>query len=150
MTLDTVISIGLALVLVIAALIDLREMILPDRLTLPLIPLGWAMAWQGAPDLSDRLIGSAAGFAAFAGIAALYRRLRGRDGLGLGDAKLLAAAGAWVGWRDLPSVVLLGAVTALVWALATRRDPGRPLPFGPFLAAAFWLVWRFGAVSIGS
>jgi len=149
MTLDTVISIGLALVLVIAALIDLREMILPDRLTLPLIPLGWAMALHGAPDLTERLSGSAAGFAAFAGIAALYRRWRGRDGLGLGDAKLLAAAGAWVGWRDLPSVVLLGAATALVWALITRRDPGRPLPFGPFLAAAFWLVWRFGALSIG-
>jgi len=149
MTLDAAISIGLAMVLVLAALIDLREMILPDWLTLPLIPLGWTMAWQGAPDLSERLIGSAAGFAAFASIAALYRRLRGRDGLGLGDAKLLAAAGAWVGWRDLPSVVLLGAVTALCWAVATRRDLGQPLPFGPFLAVAFWLVWRFGALSIG-
>jgi len=149
MTLDAAISIGLAMVLVIAALIDLREMVLPDWLTLPLIPLGWAMSLRGAPALSDRLIGSAAGFAAFAGIAALYRRLRGRDGLGLGDAKLLAAAGAWVGWQDLPSVVLLGAVTALCWALATRRDPSQPLPFGPFLAGAFWLVWRFGAASIG-
>ena len=150
MGLDAVIAIALALILVFAALIDWREMILPDRLTLPLIPLGWAMAALRAPDLADRLIGSAAGFAAFAGIAALYRRLRGRDGLGLGDAKLLAAAGAWVGWRDLPSVVLLGAVAALTWALVTRRDPRRPLPFGPFLAASFWLVWRFGGLNVVS
>jgi len=146
---DAIVSAGLALVLVLAALTDLRATILPDRLTLPLIPLGWAAAAAGAPDLADRIIGSAIGFAAFAGIAALYRRWRRRDGLGLGDAKLLAAAGAWVGWRDLPSVVLLSATAALLWALATRRDPERPLPFGPFLAAAFWLVWRFGGVSVG-
>ena len=148
MGLDAAIALALALVLLFAALIDLRRMILPDWLTLPLIPLGWAMAAVRAPDLPDRLIGAAAGFAFFAGIAALYRRLRGRDGLGLGDAKLLAAAGAWVGWRDLPSVVLLGSVGALIWSLAARRDFGRPLPFGPFLAGAFWLVWRFGGLEV--
>jgi len=149
MSLDSVLSIGLAAILAFAALADVREMILPDRLTLPLIPLGWVMAVWEAPEWPDRLIGSAAGFAAFTGIAVLYRRLRGRDGLGLGDAKLLAAAGAWVGWQALPSVVLLSSAGALCWALATRRDPGRPLPFGPFLAAAFWLVWRFGGLSVG-
>ncbi len=148
MSLEAVIAIGLALVLTIAAVIDFRAMILPDLITLPLIPLGWAMAALRAPDLVDRLIGAAAGFAAFAAIAGLYRRLRGRDGLGLGDAKLLAAAGAWVGWAGLPSVVLLGSVASLAWALATRRDPDRPLPFGPFLAASFWIVWRFGRLTV--
>lgn len=148
MSLDPIVAAGLALVLALAALIDLKRMILPDYLTLPLIPLGWAISVPGAPDLTDRVIGSAAGFVAFAGIAALYRRLRGRDGLGLGDAKLLAAAGAWVGWRDLPSVVLLAAVAALAWALATRRDPDLPLPFGPFLAASFWLVRQFGGLAM--
>ncbi len=144
MVLETFIAVCLGLILLVAALIDWRRMILPDWITLPLIPLGCAMAAMQEPPLTDRLIGAVAGFAVFAGIAELYRRLRGHDGLGMGDAKLLAAAGAWVGWRDLPLVVLGGAVTALAWALATRRDPERPLPFGPFLAATFWLVWRLG------
>ena len=149
MGLETLISVCLGLSLAVAAIIDWRQMILPDWITLPLIPLGWAMSMLQAPDLTDRLIGAVVGFALFAGIAELYRRLRGRDGLGMGDAKLLAAAGAWVGWQDLPSVVLLGAVTALAWALAARRDPERPLPFGPFLTAAFWLVWQFGGLTVG-
>ena len=149
MVLETFISICLGAVLAIAALIDWRRMILPDWITLPLIPLGWAMSLLGSPSLSDRLLGSLAGFALFAGIAVLYRRWRERDGLGLGDAKLLAAAGAWIGWRDLPSVVLLSAVAALGWALIARRDPEQPLPFGPFLAGAFWLVWQFGGLAVG-
>jgi len=149
MAIEAALSIGLGLVLAFAALIDWRRMILPDWITLPLIPLGWTVAALQEPNLAERLIGTVCGYLFFAGIAELYRRLRGRDGLGLGDAKLLAAAGAWIGWRDLPSVVLLGSVAALAWALATRRDPERPLPFGPFLAAAFWLVWQFGGVSLG-
>ena len=82
-------------------------------------------------------------------ISLAYRGLRRREGLGLGDAKLLAAAGAWVGWVGLPSVVMLGAVFGLVTALAMRmtgREVGRvtELPFGPALALAFWLVWLYG------
>lgn len=138
----------LALVLGWASLIDARRMILPDWLTLPLIPLGWALSWLEEPILADRLIGSAAGFLALAGIAWIYKRVRGRDGLGLGDAKLLAAAGAWAGWQALPSVVLIGSVTALLWVAVRRPDPNQPFPFGPFLAAGFWLVWRFGPLEL--
>jgi leader peptidase (prepilin peptidase)/N-methyltransferase len=135
----------LAFVLGWASLIDARSMILPDWLTLPLIPLGWALAWVEAdPPLADRLIGSAAGFLVLAGIAWLYKRVRGRDGLGLGDAKLLAGAGAWAGWQALPSVVLIGSLLALAWVLVKRPDPAQPFPFGPFLALGFWLVWRLG------
>ena len=65
-------------------------------------------------------------------------RLTGEDGLGLGDAKLLAAAGAWLGWRDLPVLIVLAAVSALVFALAMRT---RKIPFGPWLAAVFWVLW---------
>lgn len=134
------------------ALIDLRSWRLPDVLTLPLIALGLAAAWSGLlPELGllDALLGAAAGYVALAGIAWLYRRLRGREGLGLGDAKLLAAAGAWLGPAALPWVILLAAPMGLVLALA-RRTPLRgdsAVPFGPPLALAFWLLflWRAAA-----
>ena len=134
----------LAAVLLWAAVIDARRLILPDYLTLPLTAAGLALAWLQPPDLTTRLIGAAAGFLVFAGIAFLYRKIRQRDGLGLGDAKLLAAAGAWLGWEDLPSVVLIASVGGLIWALVKRPDAKTQLPFGPFLALGFWLVWRFG------
>lgn len=137
-------AVSLAFWLGWAALIDARQQILPDFLTLPLMPAGLLLAWLQPPGLAARIMGLLAGYLAFAGTAWAYRRLRGRDGLGLGDAKLLGAAGAWVGWQGLPSVVLLGAIGGLVWALAARLPADRTLPFGPFLAAAFWLVWYFG------
>jgi leader peptidase (prepilin peptidase)/N-methyltransferase len=102
----------------------------------------------------DHLIGAAAGFAVFAGIAAIYRRLRGREGLGLGDAKLLAALGAWVGWQGLPTIVLYAALAGLLWAIAGALR-GAPLharhriPFGPFLSLAGWLVWLYGPLTLG-
>ncbi|HMA50332.1 MAG TPA: A24 family peptidase, partial [Magnetospirillaceae bacterium] len=141
MTTELAEGVFLALVLGWASLIDARHMILPDWLTLPLIPIGWALAWRDAePPLSDRLIGSAAGFFVLASIAWIYRRVRGRDGLGLGDAKLVAAAGAWAGWQAIPSVVLIGSVSALAWVAVRRPDPNQPMPFGPFLALGFWLT----------
>jgi leader peptidase (prepilin peptidase)/N-methyltransferase len=97
------------------------------------------------------LVGAFAGFAAFALIGFTYRRLRGREGLGLGDAKLLAAAGAWLGWQALPGVVLIGALSALALALAGAAGGGKlivttQIAFGSHLALAFWLVWLFGPV----
>jgi leader peptidase (prepilin peptidase)/N-methyltransferase len=100
------------------------------------------------------VLGAFAGFAALALIASVYRRVRGREGLGLGDAKLLAAAGAWLGWHGLPSVVLIAAVSALAVALAAASGGGKlawtsRIAFGPHLALAFWLVWLFGPVVMG-
>jgi leader peptidase (prepilin peptidase) / N-methyltransferase len=134
--------------------IDWRRCVLPDVLTLPLLALGLAAAWGLAPgELRDRTAGAACGFLGLWAVAWLYRRLRGRDGLGLGDAKLLAASGAWVGLSGLPSVLAGGALAALVAAgammLAGRRlDRYSALPFGPFLAAATWLVWLFGQIAL--
>jgi leader peptidase (prepilin peptidase)/N-methyltransferase len=132
------------------AWIDWRRLLLPDTLTLPLIALGLAAAWALAPgELWSRAAGAAAGYLGLWVVAWLYRRLRGRDGLGLGDAKLLAAAGAWVGVAALPSVLAGAALAALAAAAAMtiagrRLDRHAALPFGPFLAAATWLVWLFG------
>lgn len=137
--------------LLVLGWIDLRTWLLPDRLTLPLIAFGLAAAVLFAPsNLADRAAAAALGYLALWAVARIYRRLRGRDGLGLGDAKLLAAAGAWVGVLALPQVVLLAACAALVAALglalagAVRLRGTTALPFGPFLALATWAVWLWG------
>ncbi|QLH39834.1 MAG: prepilin peptidase [Defluviicoccus sp.] len=90
----------------------------------------------------------------FYAISRLYRWLRHRDGLGLGDAKLLAAGGAWVSWWGLPTVVLLAAVTALLVALVRRAlgdrsVVGQRLAFGPELCLGIWLVWLYGPLTVG-
>ena len=134
------------------ALIDLRSWRLPDALTLPLIATGVGAAASGllpAADLLLSLAGAAAGYLALAAIAWGYRRLRGRDGMGLGDARLLAGAGAWLGIEPLPWLVLMAAVLGLGLALARAR-PVRPetaVPFGPPLALSFWMLFLAQSVA---
>lgn len=129
---------------------DLREMLLPDELTLTLVAAGLAVAWWiDDTRLWSHLLGAIIGAGFVAVIAIGYRTLRGREGIGWGDAKLLAAGGAWLSWEGLPSVVLIAATTGLLAAFATgrlksARDLQRPVPFGVFLAAAIWLVWLYG------
>ncbi len=95
---------------------------------------------------ADAAIGAVAGYASLALIAALYRRARGVDGLGLGDAKLLAAAGVWIGWRLLPFAVLFAAAAGLTY-VAVLRLAGKQiartdaLAFGPFLCAGVFIAW---------
>lgn len=136
--------------LVTLAVIDGLILRLPDVLTLPLGLAGLACAWATGEALAPRLIGAALAFAGLALLASGYRRLRGRDGLGLGDAKLAAAGGAWVGWEGLPSILLVAAGLGLgvaAWRLARRGGSAleAPLPFGPPLAAAIWLTWLLAA-----
>lgn len=144
-------SCALGWTLLALALSDLVRLELPDELTLPLIPAGLAVAWLHAPSsLGDHVIGALAGFAAFGAVMLLYRRLRGHDGLGLGDAKLMAAAGAWTGWQALPSLLLLASLAALCAVAFAARNTGRALtlrsqvPLGVYLAGATWLVWLYG------
>lgn len=146
-------------VLLALAVIDWRHLLLPDVLTLPLIPAGLAVAWWLDPSaLLHHAIGAAAGFLGFAGLAWAYHKLRGREGLGLGDAKLLAAAGAWLSWTGVGSVLLWAAPIALVVSLAagviqgklSDRLAGRSaVPFGTFLALGFWLTWIYGPIRFG-
>ncbi len=129
------------------AWIDAETWCLPDVLTLPLILAGLlATAWLDRDDLTDHALAAALGYSAFRLLNAGYRRLRGRDGLGEGDAKLLAASGAWVGSAALPFAVLAAALGGLAWAgilhlRGTRLTGGLKLPFGPFLALGSWLAW---------
>ena len=141
---------GLGWSLLTLAVIDVRHYLLPDVLTLPLIPAGLLVAWLHDPSvLRDALIGAAAGFVGFAFVAGVYRKLRRREGLGFGDVKLLAAAGAWTGWAALPSIVLIASVLALIitlarGALAGGLDTGREIPFGAYLGLSAWLVVLYG------
>jgi leader peptidase (prepilin peptidase) / N-methyltransferase len=127
--------------------IDFRHWLLPDALTLPLVVAGFAAAMAFNPEgLTDRALGAAAGYLGLRAVGLLYSALRGREGLGQGDAKLLAGAGAWVGVWALPQVVLLAALAGLCAAACLRLAGVRlgaqsALPFGPFLAFAAWLVW---------
>ena len=136
------------------AWIDARHWLLPDVLTLPLILTGLFAAAAFAPDaLFARALGAALGYASLQALAWLYKKARGRDGLGGGDPKLFAAAGAWVGVGGLPGVVLVAALAALAVAALLRLSGVRlaaqsAIPFGPFLAFATWLVWLFGPLSL--
>ena len=135
--------------------IDRRHEILPDSLTLPLIAAGLGVAyWVDPASLPDHAIGAVAGFAAFFIIRVAYRAFRGREGLGMGDAKLLAAGGAWVAWPGLSGIVLWAAVAglagALMGALTGRRVTASDrIPFGPYLCGGFWLVWLYGPLVFG-
>lgn len=126
------------------AWIDIRTLLLPDILTLPLLLAGLGEAWLNDPDaLFDRAMGAAIGWAGFVGLAWLWRRLRGIDALGQGDAKLLAVGGAWLGWAALPNVLLIAASCGLVGALIGGRgrvSTTQVLAFGPWLALAIWLL----------
>lgn len=124
--------------------IDLREYRLPDILTLPLIGLGVLQAWALGLDWLASIVGAIVGYAAFVVIEIGFKRLRGKDGLGRGDAKLLAAGGAWCGWAGLPFIVLIGSGTGLIALLfpsMRRKAEGGAVPFGPFLALGVLLVW---------
>jgi leader peptidase (prepilin peptidase)/N-methyltransferase len=139
--------------LLVLGWIDLRHKFLPDALNLPLIPVGLVVSLLLAPDLLPaHLIGAVLGFASLAALAWSYRHLRGRDGLGMGDAKLLAAAGAWLGWQALPGVLLTAALAALTVALARSAIGGRvqasdEIAFGPYLALALWAGWLAGPIT---
>lgn len=135
--------------LLAAAWIDAEQYRLPDVITLPLLLAGLAATWLRMPwAIYDHALAAALGYGAFRLLDILYHRLRGRHGLGQGDAKLLAAAGAWAGLAALPVVVLLAALLGLAVALplAWRQGQGgmTRIPFGPALAVAFYAVMLAG------
>jgi leader peptidase (prepilin peptidase) / N-methyltransferase len=137
--------------LFLLAALDIEHHWLPDRLTLPLIPAGLVVAWIGLGlSLESRLIGTAAGFLSLAVIGYAYQRLRGREGLGGGDPKLFAAIGAWLGWQQLPFVLLgaglLGLAAILVSHLRGRAVSATDrLPLGTLMALAAWPIWLLTA-----
>lgn len=147
------VSAGFGWWLLLILALDAEHQWLPDRLTLPLVPLGLAAAWAGiGPPLLDGAIGAAAGGIVLWLIGALYRIARGREGLGGGDPKLLAGIGAWLGWAQLP-FVLLGAglvgLAAALWMRVRGQEVASAtrLPLGAFMAVAAWPLWLIAAAA---
>ncbi len=134
------------------SLIDLRCLRLPDTGTLPLMLFGLGVSAAGLTGpLLVHLLGAGIGYTALAGIGWAYRRFRGIDALGLGDAKLLAAAGAWLGAHALPSVLIWACLSGLAFAVLRGWRSGlsmsTAIPFGPFLALGFWMGWLYGPIN---
>jgi leader peptidase (prepilin peptidase)/N-methyltransferase len=145
--LETGLAALLGWVLVYASLVDWRLFLLPDVATLPLIPLGILAAWlRGGADFALlAAVGAAVGFGILWGLAEGYRRFRGREGLGMGDAKLLAVAGAWTDVFSLAWILLAAAMATLAGVAIYRMRGGAvsgdlAVPFGPGIAAAAFLA----------
>jgi leader peptidase (prepilin peptidase) / N-methyltransferase len=144
---------GLGLLMLAVALSDARAFIIPDRLTLAAFALGLAEAARGGFEnmMTESVAAAAArGIAlalAFLVLRQVYWRLRHRHGLGLGDVKLAAVAGAWLSWTLIPAAIEIAAVAALIAYLLSQLTLSRPLswtaklPFGLFFAPAIWLCW---------
>jgi leader peptidase (prepilin peptidase)/N-methyltransferase len=131
---------------------DVHTFRLPDTLTLPLMGAGLLIAWlMGWAPLWWRTISAGVGFLLLYTVERAYHRLRGRNGLGRGDAKLFAASGAWLGAESLATVLLWACGTALITVLLAaffgyRLTRSTRLPFGPFLALGTWLVWFYDPI----
>lgn len=144
-------SFGLGWTLLALAAVDYIEFRLPDLLTLPLIAAGIAAAYALPSEQPlDHAVAAVIAFLMFWGIGALYRRLRKQEGLGLGDAKLAAAAGAWLGTAPLPFTILIASLAGIVWVAVSMAIRGRAaarerIPFGIPLCVSLWIVWLYGA-----
>jgi leader peptidase (prepilin peptidase) / N-methyltransferase len=147
--------------LIAASAIDFDHQLLPDSLTLPLLwlglllTLGPAVPQLGLPvDPRSAIVGAIAGYLSLWSVYHVFRLVTGKEGMGYGDFKLLAAFGAWFGWQMLLPIVLVSALAGSVVGLALivfrGRDHNIPMPYGPFLAAAGWIVLMWGDVLVGS
>lgn len=135
--------------LISLTMIDIDTQLLPDNITLPLLWLGLIVNSQSLYiPLSDAFWGAVFGYLSLWSVYQLFKQLTGKEGMGYGDFKLLAALGAWMGWQALPLIILLssvvGAVLGIAGILIMGRDKNIPIPFGPYLAIAGFLNLLFG------
>jgi leader peptidase (prepilin peptidase) / N-methyltransferase len=135
--------------LVAMSMIDIDHQILPDTMTLSLMWLGILLNIDHTfVDLQSAVIGAAAGYLSLWSVYWIFKLVTGKDGMGFGDFKLLAALGAWFGWQFLPMIILLsslvGAVVGIAGIMVMGRDKNIPIPFGPYLAAAGWIAAMWG------
>ena len=152
-TWQALVALPLTWTLLVLAVIDIDHQLLPDSMTLPLMWAGLLLSLVAVDggvlltDVRSSLIGAAAGYLALWSVHQIFRLITGQAGMGYGDFKLAAALGAWLGWQVLPLVVLLaaagGAAAGIAGVVLFGRPRRRPIPFGPYLAAAGWvgLLW---------
>ncbi|HEX2604146.1 MAG TPA: prepilin peptidase [Oxalicibacterium sp.] len=138
-----------AWLLIAMTFIDADTQLLPDDLTLPLLWLGLLLNLIGTfVPLNEAVIGAAAGYLCLWSIYWLFKLTTGKEGMGYGDFKLLAALGAWLGWKMLPAIILMsslvGAIVGIALIILAKRGRDIPIPFGPYLAAAGLLALLYG------
>ncbi|TVU89255.1 prepilin peptidase [Vreelandella titanicae] len=146
---ESVFVYGACLMLLVLAVIDFRTQLLPDVITLPLLWAGLLFQLLFQPlMLQSAVIGAMVGYLSLWSFYWLFKLVTGKEGMGYGDFKLLAALGAWLGWSFLPLILLLsaglGAIVGLVAQACSPRLRGTPFPFGPFLALAGWVALLVG------
>ena len=155
-SLEALMAIGLTLALVPISLIDLDTQLIPDAIVLPLMWLGLLLSLlhpvAGSEVLfispTEAIVGAAAGYLSLWSVYQLFRLVTGKEGMGYGDFKLLAALGAWLGWQHLPMIILMSAVVGAIVGLGLmafrNHERSVPIPFGPYLAAAGWITMMWG------
>ncbi len=153
---EALMGVLLTLFLVPITMIDFDHQLIPDAIVLPLLWIGLGMSLfgplPGSATLfissSDAIIGAIAGYLSLWCVYQLFKLVTGKEGMGYGDFKLLAALGAWLGWQRLPMIILMSAIVGAVVGLALivfrGRDRQIPMPFGPYLAAAGWITMLWG------
>ena len=153
---EALLAIGLSCALVAISLIDADHQIIPDSIVVPLLWVGIVMSLfhplPGTDTLfippRDAIAGAIAGYLSLWSVYQLFKLVTGKEGMGYGDFKLLAALGAWLGWKALPTIILMSAVVGAVVGIALivfrGRDRAAPIPFGPYLAAAGWITMLWG------
>jgi len=135
--------------LIALTMIDVQKQLLPDNLTLPLLWLGMIFAlFQTYTSLQASVIGAIAGYLVLWTVFHLFKLVTGKEGMGFGDFKLLAAMGAWMGWAMLPQIILVssvvGAIAGSIMLVTGKTRSQQPIPFGPYLAAAGWIALLWG------
>lgn len=139
----------LSWVMILQSYIDIEHQIIPDQITLSVLWIGLVANTFGVfTDINSAIIGAIAGYLSLWIFAKLFFLITKKEGMGHGDFKLLAMLGAWLGWQVLPLIILfssfLGAVVGIAILLINKKDKNTPIPFGPFLAAAGWIVLVYG------
>ena len=153
---EALMAIALTLALVPITMIDADTQLIPDSIVLPVLWLGLAISLfypvAGSETLfimpADAIVGAMAGYLSLWSIYWLFKLITGKEGMGYGDFKLLAALGAWLGWQQLPMIIMMSAVVGVlinVTLIVTRgKDRNIPIPFGPYLATAGWITMLWG------
>lgn len=135
--------------LITLSFIDIDHQLLPDNITLPMLWLGLLLSLFGLyTDVNASVIGAIAGYMVLWLVYQAFKLVTGKEGMGYGDFKLLALFGAWLGWQTLPMIILLsslvGAVIGITMIIFAKQDHNKPIPFGPYLAAAGWIALLWG------
>lgn len=146
---QTTAAIVLSWALLCLAYIDYDHQYLPDNITLPFLWLGLLVNLNGLfTDIASAVTGTMAGYLILWSIYKLFKAATGKEGMGYGDFKLLAMAGAWLGWQLLPAIILISSVVGALFGIGLivfrQHDKSKPIPFGPYLAIATWIALLWG------